>query len=157
MMPCPPRLTVAADAYFDVERVAVCRLGLHAVQAKALRITLAVIFLLHGCAGAFDPEGYQARRPVSPMRPSRVAAVLAQHPRHLVNERRPDSGLVSSVVDSGDDLDLPVREGDAEIDGVPSNMSVASSTPPGCLTLSMAAAISSRASWTSSCQPIDTA
>ena len=42
-------------------------------------------------------------------------------------------------------------------DGVPPNMSVAISTPPGCLTRSMAAAISSRASCTSSCQPIDTA
>ena len=42
-------------------------------------------------------------------------------------------------------------------DGVPPNMSVAISTPPGALTRSMAAAISSRASCTSSCQPIDTA
>src|SRR5204863_3285801 len=42
-------------------------------------------------------------------------------------------------------------------DGVPPNMSVAISTPPGCFTLTMAAAMSSRASWTSSCQPIETA
>src|SRR5262245_8949499 len=42
-------------------------------------------------------------------------------------------------------------------DGVPPNISVASSTPSGPCTRAIAAAISSRASCTSSCQPMDTA
>src|SRR5262249_54839853 len=42
-------------------------------------------------------------------------------------------------------------------DGVPPNMSVSTSTPSSPLTRSIACEISSRASFTSSCQPIDTA